>query len=102
VPVPAENGIDFLRFSCAFFGVESVGDENTFDAQTRAQIFDDRLGHADDRVGLSQDMTFNSFVETALNGEGPRRARRLERPAIAKLCDPRDSAAFEGEADQMS
>ena len=99
--VPGAKPVEPLQELQLFFGVEAIGDENSFDTQTRAQIFDDRLGHADDSVRLAQDMSFDAAVQPPLDGEGPRRARRLERPAIAKLGDPGDSPTFEGEADHI-
>ncbi len=100
VSILQEEGID-LWSRHPLVRIEPVGDENPVDSQARAEVFHDRLSHADNCVRRPQDVPLKPLIEPALNRRRPRRSRRLEGPTVTQLGDPGDAATTQRTAEQV-
>ena len=94
-PMPSSLGVQHR------IGIEAVGDGRHRSAKSASEVIGDRLRDRADRISVLGHQALEPAVERAEPGMRPLGPLGLERPAVAKIGDPRRAEGLERQADQM-
>ena len=83
-------------------GIEAVGHDRHGAPEALGEVVRDRPGDRDEPVRAREHRTLQRGVGGRLRARRPRAARRVVRPAVAEVGDPRHAQAPQRQADEMA